>query len=150
MFTIYTNNSVVADFFGEKVAQYELKWVAAPAISVLEAVKGATRHGAIIKSDIMSGTREPQQLFGSSFERIQTPDSRAPIRSINPYLSVITESGSGLVDFDSVKNIDEALRLYKKNAKLRFAAHNDDAIRRFQTDDMDVILVTLGALAKLQ
>lgn len=154
-YTVYTNNSYVAEFFEDKNLPIEVKWVAAPAMDVLAAAKSAAHLGAVILSNPMSGVRTSQPLFGpSSFERPPTagrsPSSASPkIRSINPYLSVLAGPSRGTVDFVSVKNIDEALTLYKKNARLRFVAHNDDTVKTFQSSDLEMLLATITALETL-
>jgi hypothetical protein len=152
-FTIFTNNSYVAEYFSEKELPFEVKWVAAPAMEVLAAAKSAAHLGAVVLSNPMSGVRTSQPLFGpSGFDKPMSPGrSSAPpkIRSINPYLSVLAAPSRGMVDFVSVKNIDEALNLYKKNARLRFVAHNDDTIKAFQATDLEVLLATITALESL-
>lgn len=150
---MFTNNHIVADFFDERQdGPIEVKWVAAPAIEVLAAAKTAASQGAFILSNPMQGVRTTQPLFGpSSFERPPASGaSKNPptIRSINPYLSVLAAPACGMVDFISVKNIDEALTLYKKNARLRFIAHGDDTIKAFQAADMEMLLATMTALEK--
>jgi hypothetical protein len=155
-YTVYTNNSVVAEFFEQKNLPVEVKWVAAPAMDVLAAAKSAAHLGAVVLSNPMSGVRTAQPLFGaSSFEKPpslnRASSSVAPkIRSINPYLSVLTGESRGTVDFVSVKNIDEALTIYKKNARLRFAAHNDDTIKAFQAVDLEMLLNTLTVLETMK
>ncbi|MCL2225944.1 MAG: hypothetical protein FWB96_13330 [Defluviitaleaceae bacterium] len=151
-YTVYTNNSVVAEYFAEKELPIEVKWVAAPAMEVLSAAKSAAHLGAVILSNPMSGVRTSQPLFGpASFERPNSRASSAPpkIRSINPYLSVLAGPSRGTVDFVSVKNIDEALTLYKKNARLRFVGHNDDTIKAFQSLDLETLLATITAIESL-
>lgn len=154
MFIVFTNNSVVADFFEQKGLPVEIKWVAAPAINVLEAAKSAASLGAVILSNPMVGIRTTQPLFGpSSFEKppstVTGGATGQKIRSINPYISVLAAQGGGTVDFVSVKNIDEALTLYKKNARLRFTAHTDDSIKAFQANDLETLLATLTALQEM-
>jgi len=152
---VFTNNSIVAEFFEERDGgPIEVKWVSAPAIDVLAAAKTAAHQGAIILSNPMQGVRTTQPLFGpSSFDRPPASGSgsrSAPsVRSINPYLSVLAAPATGMVDFVSVKNIDEALTLYKKNARLRFIAHGDDMIKAFQAADMEMLLATMTALEKM-
>jgi len=152
-YTIFTNNSIVAEYFSEKSLPFEIKWVAAPAMDVLSAAKSAAHLGAVILSNPMAGVRSSQPLFGSpAFEKpsaLGGLSSPPKIRSINPYLSVLAGPSRGTVDFVSVKNIDEALTLYKKNARLRFAAHNDDTIKRFQATDLEILLTTMTALENL-
>lgn len=152
-YTIFTNNSFVAEFFEHKSFPVEIKWVAAPAMEVLAAAKSAAHLGAVILSNPMAGVRTSQQLFGpSGFEKPPSLGARsAPpkIRSINPYLSVLASPARGTVDFVSVKNIDEALTLYKKNARLRFLSHNDDTIKAFQATDLEMLISTITALETL-
>ncbi|MCL1862552.1 MAG: hypothetical protein FWF78_03185 [Defluviitaleaceae bacterium] len=151
-FTVFTNNSIVADFFQERAGgPIEIKWVAAPAIDVLSAAKTAAHQGAVILSNPMQGVRTSQPLFGpSSFDRNTPPPpagrSAPSVRSINPYLSVLAGPAQGMVDFVSVKNIDEALTLYKKNARLRFVSHGDDTIKAFQAADMEMLFATITAI----
>ncbi|MCL2386106.1 MAG: hypothetical protein FWC89_01015 [Defluviitaleaceae bacterium] len=148
MYTVYTNNSIVAEFFADKDMPVEVKWVASPAIDVLSAAKTAVRLGAVILSNPMSGVRTNQPLFGpSTFERPKNTETK--IWSINPYLSVLSRSAHGTVDFISVKNIDEALALYKKNARLRFVSHNEDTIKAFQAVDLETLLATMTAIESI-
>ncbi|MCL2578201.1 MAG: hypothetical protein FWE27_09170 [Defluviitaleaceae bacterium] len=152
-YTIFTNNSIVAEYFSDK-APTEVKWIASPAIDVLSAAKSAAHLGAVILSNPMSGVQSSQHLFGpSGFERppvLGRSSSPPKIRSINPYLSILASPSLGTVDFISVKNIDEALTLYKKNARLRFAAHNDETIKKFQAADLETLLTTITALESIQ
>ncbi|MDR0272132.1 MAG: hypothetical protein LBI27_02290 [Clostridiales bacterium] len=148
-YTVYTNNSIVAEFFEQKNFAIEVKWISAPAIEVLSAAKTAAHLGAVILSNPMSGVKTSTPLFGpSGFER--TPalsgGGRPKIRSINPYLSVLAGESRDTVDFDSVRNIDEALTLYKQNARLRFIAHSDDTIKAYQATDLEVLISTITAL----
>ena len=149
--TVFTNNGVVVEFFTQKDIQVDIKWIAAPAIEVLAAAKHAARLGSVILSNPMVGLQTALPFFGSSgFDKSLSAGSKAPrIKAINPYLSVLASPPEEMVDFISVKNIDDALALYKKNARLRFIAHNDDAIRKFQTDDIETLLNTLTAMDAL-
>jgi hypothetical protein len=152
LYTIFTNNSLVAEYFSDFELPFEVKWVAAPAMDVLAAAKSAAHLGAVILSNPMSGVRTTQPLFGpASFDKPSSSRSSTPpkIRSINPYLTVLAGPSRGTVDFVSVKNIDEALTLYKKNARLRFVAHNDDTIKNFQAVDLEVVLATITALESM-
>ncbi|MCL1883660.1 MAG: hypothetical protein FWF81_07920 [Defluviitaleaceae bacterium] len=151
-YTVFTNNSIVAEFLAQKGLPVEVKWVAAPALEVLAAAKSAAHLGAVVLSNPMSGVRTSQPLFGpSSFEKPPAVGATPPkIRSINPYLSVLAGPSRGTVDFVSVKNIDEALTLYKKNARLRFIAHNEDTIKAFQAVDLEALLHTMAALESLE
>jgi len=146
--TIFTNNSIAAELFTGREDFFEVKWIAAPAMDVLAAVKAAARAGGVVLSNPLSGVRTSQQLFGTNAFEKSVPGGRSAqpkVRSINPYLSVLLgPSLHGTVDFVSVKNVDEALTVYKKNARLRFAAHNDDAIKAFQAVDLEVLLATLA------
>ena len=153
-YTVFTNNSIVVEFFAQKNLPIEVKWVAAPAIEILAAAKTAAHLGAVILSNPMAGVRTSQSLFGpSGFERPQplgVHTSAPKIRSINPYLSVLASKSHGTVDFISVKNIDEALSLYKRNARLRFAGHSDDTIKAFQALDLEILLNTITALESVR
>jgi hypothetical protein len=153
--TVFTNNAVVADYIENRSIPIEIKWVAAPAIEVLSAAKSAASLGAVLLSNPMSGVRTNQPLFGPT--GFEPPPSVArksanstQIRSINPYLSVLTTPAQGTVDFLSVKNIDEALNLYKKNARLRFQGHSDETIKTFQTSDLEALVATFMALDNLR
>jgi hypothetical protein len=148
--TVFTNNSVVAEFIEHKGLVIDVKWIAAPAMDVLAAAKTAAQLGAVVLSNPMSGVRTAQSLFGSSsFEKPPSVGARSltppKIRSINPYLSVLAAPSRGTVDFVSVKNVDEALTLYKKNARLRFIAHNDDTIKAFQAVDLESFIHTMAS-----
>ncbi|MCL1843779.1 MAG: hypothetical protein FWF79_08195 [Defluviitaleaceae bacterium] len=151
-YTVYTNNSIVAEFFQQKEFPIEVKWVAAPAMDVLAAAKNAARLGAVVLSNPSAGVRTaaPPLFSPATFDKppaSPTSASNPPkIRSINPYLSVLAGPSKGTVDFNSVKQLDEALSLYKKNARLRFVAHNDDTIKAFQAVDLEMLLNTLAML----
>ena len=150
-YTLFTNNSIVAEFFENKGLPIETKWIAAPAIEVLSAAKSAARQGAVVLSNPLAGVRSAQPPLFSQSNLPPTPGrgSTQKISSINPYLTVLASPKMETVDFNSVQRLDEALGLYKKNARLRFLAHNDDAIKAFQTSDLEMIVATLTHLANI-
>ncbi|MCL2216491.1 MAG: hypothetical protein FWB91_05655 [Defluviitaleaceae bacterium] len=149
-YTVFTNNSIVVEFLENKGLPMEIKWVAASAVEVLSAAKTAARQGAIVLSNPLAGVRSASPLFSPS-NLPPTPGRGAAqkISSINPYLTILVSPVMETVDFSSVQRIDEALGLYKKNARLRFLAHNDDAIKAFQTSDLEIIIATLAHLANI-
>jgi len=148
---LYTNNSTAAEFFDQQELPIEIKWIGTTTMDVLQAAKNAIRQGGLLLSNPLSGVRSTSQT-PSMFSR---PPGKAPainrtaepkIISINPYLSLLVSSPiKNTVDFTSVKRIDEALALYKKNARLRFLAHTEEAIKNFQTIDLQMMLVALSA-----
>jgi hypothetical protein len=150
---IYTNNYAVAEYFEQKKLPTEIKWFNTPAMEVLAAAKTAAHLGSVVLSSPMSGVRSSIPMFGQRID-LQPPftfkDSKPQkVRALNPCLSVLIGSPQSTVDFDSVRNVDEALVIYKKNARLRFASHSDDLIKRFQMEDLENILNTIAALEKL-
>jgi hypothetical protein len=144
-YTIYTNNNVVAEFFGpKKELNCTIKWVAAPAIDVLTAARVLIRQGAVLMSNPLVGISSPP----TSPTRVRSLISPSKQVIVNPYLSVLTSEPFDTVNFHSIKGIDSALTAYKKNAKLRFIAHNDDAVKHFQLIDLRSIVQTLSAVLK--
>ncbi|MCL2457036.1 MAG: hypothetical protein FWD19_05765 [Defluviitaleaceae bacterium] len=151
---IFTNNYAVANYFEQKKLKTEIKWFGTPAIDVLTAVKTAAHLGSVILSSPLSGVRSTFPMFGAS--RPDVPPTFAPkeqktqkVRSLSPCISVLVSPAQSTVDFDSVKNIDEALAIYKKNARLRFAAYSDEDIKTYQAIDLENLLTTIAALEKL-
>jgi len=146
-FTLFTNNSIVAEFFTNKEMPIEVKWIAAPTMEVLIAAKNAAKQGAVILSNPLQGVRTSQPIFSPSAKPPPPGRQASNISSINPYLTVLTSPPGDTVDFGSVKRIDEALSLYKKNARLRFLSHNDEAIKTFQAVDLEITLATIAHFA---
>jgi len=50
------------------------------------------------------------------------------------------------VDFLSVKNVDAAISFYKKNARMRFMSHKEDALKSFQISDLEAVAAILASL----
>ena len=151
-YTIFTNNSIVAEFLKDKGLPIDTKWVAAPAIEVLAAAKSAAHQGSIVVSNPLAGVRFATHPLFSQSTLPPTPgrgsNATQKIASINPYLSLLVSPTLDTVDFSSVRRVDEALNLYKKNARLRFLAHNDDAIKAFQTADLQILVAIMTQLAE--
>ncbi|MCL2841116.1 MAG: hypothetical protein FWE05_10140 [Defluviitaleaceae bacterium] len=149
-YIVYTNNSIVAEFLNHKGLPIEVKWVASSATEVLSAAKSAIRQGAIVISNPLAGVRNAESPVFSSPLTPPPPNRNIPqsVSSINPYLSILVSPQLDTVDFSSVKRIDDAMTIYKKNARLRFLAHNDDVIKAFQTSDLEIIVATLAHLAQ--
>jgi hypothetical protein len=150
MYTVFTNNNVVAEFFKQKDdLGCTVKWVTAPAMDVLTAARVAIRKGAVLVSNPMMGMDIPA-VHAPVKPRFPSPTAAKPNPTIlNPYLSLIVTEPEEAVDFQSVKRVDEALSLYKKNAKLRFIAHSDDSIQHFQMIDLKCMLQALSILLKM-
>jgi len=148
-YTIFTNNSIVAEFLEQKGLPIEVKWVAAPAIEVLSAAKSVARQGCVVISNPLAGVRNAAPPMFSAPITPPSPGRTGKIASINPYLSVLVSPKLDTVDFNSVKRVDEAMTVYKKNARLRFLSHTDEAIKLFQTADLEIIVATLAHLANL-
>ena len=139
---VYTNNPITAEFFEAKNQNIELKWVASASIEVLTAVRTVIHQGAVLLSDPLSGMRNTQPLFS----RVTTTSRAAPISKMNaisPFLSLLITQPKDTVDFMSVKRVDEAISTYKKNARLRFKSHNEEALKNFKIADLDTLLFTL-------
>ena len=139
MYTIYTNNNAVAEFFKQ---HHELpcvvKWVSAPAIDVLIAARTNIRKGATLISDAQTGIHIPSKNPATAAHHV-----------INPYLTVIITEMNDTIDFKSIKQIDNALSIYKKNAKTRFISHKDEALQHFQVNDLKHMLYTLQEKADI-
>ena len=93
------------------------------------AARAAIRQGASLISDPLAGVR--------------SPGPKSPPKAFNPYVSIVVSQPLEAVDFQSVKRIDEALAVYRKNAKLRFYPHSDDAILAFQELDMNMLVAAV-------
>jgi len=144
MHTVFTNNNAVADFFKQnKDFDCTVKWVAAPAMDVLGAARILIRQGALLASNPLVGVNLPMKQAVPRNTLLPGKQSSA---IFNPYLTVITSAPGEAVDFQSLKKVDEAIGVYKKNAKLRFVAHNDDAIAHFQMVDVRSMLQALSAI----
>jgi len=143
-YTIITNNPLVQRFLaGDSDAinpniKVEVKFQGSPAMDILTATRVAIRQGASLTSDPQVGVR-------TALTRPSAVGGPAKPIAFNPYVSVIVAE-QGTVDFGSLKKIDEALELYRKNARLRFLAHSDEAVAQFQTADMDMLVAVLAAL----
>ncbi|MCL2187173.1 MAG: hypothetical protein FWC16_02765 [Defluviitaleaceae bacterium] len=148
MYTVYTNNNAVAEFFKQKPELgCTVKWVSAPAMEVLSAARANIRKGAVLVTNPLIGINLPAvQAQGKSLRTV--PIQKQGV--VNPYLTVLTTSPNDTVDFQSVKRIDEALSLYKKNAKLRFISHSDDTVQHFQMYDLRCMMQMLQELLKME
>ncbi|MCL2202385.1 MAG: hypothetical protein FWB88_00380 [Defluviitaleaceae bacterium] len=147
MYTVFTNNNAVAEFFKQKPElNCTVKWVNAPAMEVLVAARVNIRKGAALISNPLVGINLP--VVQAPGRNLRSPAPKQTI--VNPYLTVLTTMPNDTVDFQSVKQVDEALSLYKKNAKLRFVAHSDDAVQHFQMVDIKCMLQRLSELLKIE
>jgi hypothetical protein len=148
MYTVLTNNNVVAEFFKQKKELgCAVKWVSAPAMDVLTAARAAVRQGAVLVSNPMAGVNMPAVRAPDNARRLSTVPRPA---IFNPYLTLLVTGTGETVDFQSLKGLNEALALYKKNARLRFIAHDDNAIQHFQMVDFQIALKTVSELLKTE
>ena len=143
--TVYTNNSVIIEFFEHKGMTVDTKFFAAPAIEVLTSVKTAVNHGAVLLSNPLAGVRNTNPVFPSAKFSTSSRPNTQKVTAINPYISLLVSQANGTVDFQSARKLEEALTVYKKNARLRFMPHNDEAIKNFQLSDLELILFALSA-----
>lgn len=142
-FTVITNNSMVADYIEKNKIPIELKWVATAAIEVLTTAKSAVHTGAVLISNPEYGIKKQSgSIFGSTNKVPQNGLVENRVVSISPYLTIILSPSVETLDFNSVKIISNTIALYKKNARQRFLAHNDEAIRAFQTYDLEMVVRT--------
>ncbi|MCL2605414.1 MAG: hypothetical protein FWD90_13145 [Defluviitaleaceae bacterium] len=149
MLTVFTNNNVAADFFKvKKELDCTVKWVSAPAMDVLTAARVAVRKGSVLVSNPMIGVNVPA-VQAPGKPRFPSQANKVNPTIINPYLTLLTTEPLDTVDFQSLKRLDEALSMYKNNAKLRFIAHSDDSIQHFQAIDLKYMLQTLSMLLKM-
>jgi len=166
IYQIYTNNPLVDEHIKKQSStdKYEIKWMTAPANDVLVCVRTAIRNGAILVSNPMSGVRtvpnyQPKRSIQTMKKNnIELPkkDAKRPnqessdlsstLIAHNPYMSVLVSSPKDAMDFKSIKQIEEALVVYRKNASLRFMAHRDESVIQFQKQDLDCLLEALVGL----
>jgi len=162
-YSIFTNNPTLASYMQSqpRMADYEVKLLGSPAMEVLVTVKTAVRQGGTLISDPLIGVRmrptrpgshsgfRPNLAFmdrsvdGSADKSLSLTGT--PV-AFNPYVSVVVEFKSEALDFQSVKRIEEALALYRNNAKMRITGHSDNLIGEFQALDMWMIVSILDAL----
>jgi len=146
---IFTNNPLVAEYISAQPKSAELIFMGIPASELLVAVRTAVREGAVLVSNPLSGVRmdqtraEKKPLAPKRFGDKTIPFGGKPV-AFNPYVSVLVTSAREAVDFLSVKRIEEALTVYKKNAGLRFSGRSDESVKQFQMADMDAMVVTLA------
>ena len=132
-YVIITNNPMVSNYFtSHPHPKIQVKLQSSPAMEVLVAARATIRQGAALISNPLAGVRmrraEP------------TPEA------FNPYVSMVVTAPGGAVDFQSIKRIDEAIAIYRKNARLRFLPHSDEAVMKFQEVDMSLLVSTLASL----
>jgi len=129
---IFTNNPLLAEHIKQQpeLQCHKLEWMSTPAIEVLTAAKAAVREGAMLVSNPLSGVRTSHK------------QAAKPV-AFNPYISVLATTSRGALDFNSVKGIDEALAVYRKNAGLRFSGRSDESVMSFQMADMELMLGVL-------
>ena len=156
-FLIYSNNNNTVEFIDANPGLgCEVKWVGAPALGVLTAARKAICKGCALADTIpeldnslanpfrkQAGRPEPLPDL-PAFLRSRTPSAPQQVqpekpKAFNPYLSIVVAPLGAGVDFASVQRIDEMLAMYKKNARLRLIAHNDEAISRFQQLDLELL-----------
>jgi hypothetical protein len=123
-FTIFTNNPMVYERF-QKAIPDDVIWVNAGAQDVLAKVRSAVNKGAVLLSHPFSGGLKP---------------------GLSPYKSILVSKSLPQADFQSAKRIDEALSVYKKNAKLKYMSYNDKVLNDFQMIDLDSIAAALSEL----
>jgi len=140
--TIFTNNPVVIDVLKKYGVTFDISWINASALEVISTAQSAVRKGALLLSNPLIGVRK--QSANLPFIKTK-PTNQAS--SINPYLTVITSEIRETIDLVSVKRLNEALEFFKKNARLRFVGHNEDAIKIFQKNDLEAVLAFLNQLA---
>jgi prephenate dehydrogenase len=123
-FTIITNNPLLYERFKKKLKD-DVVWVNASAQEVLTQVRNAIHKGAVLLSHPLSGSMQP---------------------GLSPYKSVLVSKPQPQVDFQSVKYIEEAAGIYRKNAKLKYMSYNDKMLNDFQVIDMDLMASALSGL----
>ncbi|MCL2527696.1 MAG: hypothetical protein FWE42_04675 [Defluviitaleaceae bacterium] len=148
-YTIFSNNPLLAEYAKNHGQDYEIKLLTTPAMEVLVVVKAALRQGAVLVSNPLAGVRMrpirpgPRSKGGGFVDK--PLETGRPV-AFNPYVSVVTTSTKNAVDFQSVRRIEEALALYRNNARMRIIAHNDESIASFQMADMEMLVSVLEAL----
>jgi len=116
-----TNNPAVAGRYGTA------RLLNAPVTQVLNAVKEAVHRGAALLSPL---------------------DAAVTRYGLNPYKSVILSDTRGQLDFNSLKQVEEATALYKKNAAVRYRAYNEALLADFQSADAERFESALAGLPK--
>ena len=115
-------------------------------MDVLNAARVLIRRGAVLSSNPLVGVNVPTKQAAPRNVRTNLLPTKPSTAIFNPYLTVITSAPGEALDFQSLKKVDEAIALYTKNAKLRFVAHNDDAIAHFQMIDVRSMLQALSVI----
>ena len=120
---LYTNNGAVVEFIKQRNVPIKVHYFTSPALEVLESLKIALNQGATLLSNPMAAGK-----------------------IINPYLTVISSHPKENIDFKSIRQADEAIKIYKKNIKLRYISHSDEDVHRFQTIDLEYTVKILAQL----
>jgi len=146
---LFTNNPMAEEYFKNNKAKDklpiapEIQWLNGTALEVIMTARTAISRGAVLLSDPMAAIRPALSLFPGTRSSPST-------REINPFkslLAVVDESSKGfLLDFHSMALIAEAMKLYKKNARLRYVALDDNTSRNFQLMDFESMLKTIADL----
>jgi len=142
-YKIFTNNPLLEEHLRNLPdMKHEIKWMHNPASDVLVAVRASVRAGAALASNPMSGVRSTQGREQKRKNLTLAPKQVAH----NPYISILVTTPKDSMDFQSIKQIEEALAVYKKNASLRFMAHRDESVVQFQQQDMNCLLEALAGI----
>jgi len=154
-YRILTNNPTMESFLERypELSMYELNYIEISASDILLVVRAAICEGAVLVSNPLSGVRMSSQ---SQAEKKPTSSRRdnfndkplfsfksRPV-SFNPYKSMLISDPQEVVDFQSLKIIDEALEVYRKYAGLRTSRRSDDTISYFQNTDMNSLIVAIS------
>lgn len=145
--SIITNNKLVPEFFQGVKDRLDIRFIGAPGMEIIKHARLAVNAGFVLLSNPLSGVRRQSVLFSP---RNTPPASRKPqqkVVQLNPYLSIIISGPQEMIDFRSIKELEEARELYNKNAKLRHQAHADESVKAFMQADLEAIRTTMATLA---
>ncbi|MCL2372045.1 MAG: hypothetical protein FWC78_01405 [Defluviitaleaceae bacterium] len=157
IYPIYSNNPTLEEILERNRliqlsddAMVEIVSITSSSMAVLNATKAAVRQGATLLSNPFAGLRTAwlaNQILSPAPITPHTIDEAyiAKISAISPFISLLTTPPQEMIDFASIKILDQAIAIYKKKSKLRFIPHSDNLIRDFQATDCSNVADALRA-----
>ena len=145
--TIYTNNGIVVEYFEQIDQKPMVKWVSATVIEVIGAAKSAVGKGSVLFSSLMDAKLSPE------FSRPAPVGGQPKIAGkavMNPYLSLLLGPPGQVMDFESARKLEDALKVYKRKGSQLYLVHSDEDIFKFQTGDLETLLATLQYVGHLE
>jgi hypothetical protein len=145
--SVITNNKMVAEFYSHAKDKLEVRFVGAPGLEILATAKAQANGGFVLLSNPLSGVKRTSPLFSPKTTPVPKTAPKQKIVQLNPYLSLLMMGPGEMIDFRTVREVEEAIQLYKKNARLRHVAHSDESVRAFMQADLEVIREAMAKLS---